>query len=106
MIDHSKKIVHQDEALEAMEKGMQRRLRGEGVAREGEFAILESQTAELMSDQVVSTEIFKIEMETWENDIVGRLEGVQASALKESAGARKVLSEVGEAVDTARALLA
>ena len=83
---------------------MQRRLRGERVAREGEFANLESQTAELMSDQVVSTEIFKIEMETWENDIVGRLEDVQASALKESAGARKVLSEVGEAVDTARAL--
>ena len=106
MIDHSKKIVHQDEALEAMEKGMQRRLRGERVAREGEFANLESQTAELMSDQVVSTEIFKIEMETWENDIVGRLEDVQASALKESAGARKVLSEAGEAVDTARALLA
>ena len=104
LIDHSKKIVQQDEALEAMEKGMQRRLRGERVAREGEFANLESQIAELMSDQVVSTEIFKIEMETWENDIVGRLEDVQASALKESAGARKVLSEVGEAVDTARAL--
>ena len=104
LIDHSKKIVQQDEALEDLEKNMQRRLRGERVAREGEFTNLESQIAELMSDQVVSNEMFKIEMETWENEIVGRLEDVQASALKEAAGARQVLSEVGEAVGTARAL--
>ncbi len=104
LIDHSKKIVQQDEAVEDLEKEMQRRLRGERVTREGEFTSLESQIAELMSDQVVSNEMFKIEMETWENDIVGKLEDVQASALKEAAGARQVLSEVEEAVVTVRSL--
>jgi len=104
LLDQAKKVVQQDEALDALQNAMQRSIRGERVARGAEFSSLESQIAELMSDQVVSNEMFKIEMESWENDVVKKLEDVQHSVQSETAGGRKVLNEVQEAVDTARAL--
>lgn len=104
LLDQAKKVVQQDEALDALQNAMERSIRGERVAREGEFSSLESQIAELMSDQVVSNEMFKIEMESWENDVLKKLEDVQHSVKSETAGGRKVLNEVQEAVNTARAL--